>query len=189
MNREALIRIVSEQMPEKRWDHTLGVMSSAVYLAKKYDANPQRAELAAILHDLAKYWSADQQKQSIIDDGRALELLQYEQALWHAEAGAITAERQLGITDEEVLQAIRYHTTGRVKMTKLEKIVCLADYIEPGRHYPGVDLIREQADISLEHGLVAALDHTMQFLIGQRKKIYPLTLEARNDLIDQIATS
>jgi HD superfamily phosphohydrolase YqeK len=71
-------------------------------------------------------------------------------------------------------------------MTLLDKIVCLADYIEPGRNFPGVDRIRELADQSLERALIAGFDSTIQYLIAQGKKIYPLTMLARNSLIDEL---
>ncbi|MOA65655.1 putative nicotinate-nucleotide adenylyltransferase [compost metagenome] len=71
-------------------------------------------------------------------------------------------------------------------MTKLDKIICLADYIEPGRDFPGVDRIRELAEHSLEEALVAGLDSTISFLIEKQKRIFPTTVLARNDLILQI---
>lgn len=186
MNRNELMEKVRSQMPEKRWEHTLGVMNSAVRLARRYGADEGRAELAAILHDYAKYWPIDKQRKTIEEDGRALDLLNYEKALWHAEAGAIAAEKDLKVRDQEVLQAVRYHTSGRPNMTLLEKVVCLADYIEPGRDFPGVDDIREQAEKSLEEGLLAGFDHTLAFLMSKRKKIYPLTIMARNSLIEEL---
>jgi predicted HD superfamily hydrolase involved in NAD metabolism len=82
-----------------------------------------------------------------------------------------------------VLDAVRYHTSGREGMSLLEKIICLADYIEPGRQFPGVDEIRELAGHSLELALVAGFDSTIRYLMEQRKPIYPLTVLARNSLL------
>lgn len=187
--REELVKAVSGQMPDKRWKHTEGVMSASVELAERYGADPQQAELAALLHDVAKYWPIDKQESVIRENkesGLSQELLEYDKQLLHAEVGAFVAKRDYGIEDEEVLGAIRYHTSGRKGMSLLEKIVCLADYIEPGRDFPGVDTIRELAKHNLEAALVAGFDSTISFLLAQRKAIFPLTVIARNDLINQI---
>lgn len=182
-NREALIEAVSAQMPDKRWKHTLGVMETSVKLAERYGADPDRAETAAILHDVAKYWPIERMREVIEQNDLSQELLAHDKQLWHAEVGAFVAEHEYGITDVEILDAIRYHTSGRVGMGLLEKVVCLADYIEPGRDFPGVDHIRKQARISLEDGLLAGFDGTISVLIEKRKIVFPLTLLARNDLV------
>ncbi|MNJ48191.1 putative nicotinate-nucleotide adenylyltransferase [compost metagenome] len=184
--REELMAAVSGQMPERRWGHTLGVMESAVILANRFGEDPQRADLAALLHDVAKFWPIEQQEAVIRDNQLNAELLEYDKQLLHAEVGAFVAQNNYGIEDAGVLDAIRYHTSGRIGMTKLDKIICLADYIEPGRDFPGVDHIRELAEHSLEEALVAGLDSTISFLIQKRKQIFPLTVLSRNDLIKQI---
>ncbi|KQY87361.1 phosphohydrolase [Paenibacillus sp. Root52] len=186
LSREELIQAVSGQMPEKRWKHTLGVMQSAVYLAGKYGADPVKADLAAILHDVAKYWPVSELEAVIRDNGLNEDLLQHDKQLWHSEVGAFVAQRDYGIDDLEIINAIRWHTSGRVGMSLLDKVVCLADYIEPGRDFPGVDRIREQAEHSLEEGLIAGFDSTISLLLSQRRVIYPLTMFARNDLITQL---
>lgn len=185
-SREQLIEAVSSQMPEKRWIHTQGVMDTAVKLAEQYGANPEKADLAAILHDVAKYWPVLKLEEALVESGYQGDLFEHDKQLWHAEVGAFIAERDYGITDQEVLNAIRYHTSGRVGMTLLDKVVCLADYIEPGRDFPGVNNIRELANHSLEGALAAAFDSTMSFLMSRKQIIYPLTLLARNDLIKQL---
>jgi predicted HD superfamily hydrolase involved in NAD metabolism len=117
------------------------------------------------------------------------ELLRHDKELWHAHVGAWAVQDEHGITDEEVLDAIRYHTSGRENMTKLDKIVCLADYIEPGRDFPGVSKIREIAKHSMEEALMAAFDSTIEVLIERGKRIFPLMVLARNDLIGQLKQS
>lgn len=182
-SREALIEAVSAQMPDKRWKHTLGVMQSSVQLAERYGADPQRAETAAILHDVAKYWPVERMRKLIIDNGLTQELLLHDKQLWHAEVGAFVAEKEYGIGDAEVLNAIRFHTSGRVGMGLLEKVVCLADYIEPGRDFPGVEQIRKMSKASLEEGLIAGFDSTISLLLEKRRIVFPLTVLARNDLV------
>ncbi|WP_407946661.1 bis(5'-nucleosyl)-tetraphosphatase (symmetrical) YqeK [Paenibacillus tarimensis] len=183
MDRNQLMESVRAQMPEKRWNHTLGVMQTAVELAKRYGVDEQQADLAAILHDVAKYWRTDTMEEIMRGNPELEPLLTQDKELWHAFVGAVVAERDYGITDPLVLDAIRYHTSGREKMTMLDKVVCLADYIEPGREFPGVDKIRELAKDSLERALIAGFDSTLSFLIERGKRIFPLTVLARNDLI------
>lgn len=185
-SRDELIEAVSSQMPAKRWEHTKGVMETAVILAGRFGADPVKAELAAILHDVAKYWPVQKLHQMMVEHKLSDELLHYDKQLWHAEVGAFVAEHEYGVTDVEVLDAIRYHTSGRIGMTLLDKVVCLADYMEPGRDFPGVNNIRELANHSLEEALAAGFDSTIGYLLSRRQIIFPLTVLARNDLIKQL---
>lgn len=184
-NRDQLMAAVKAEMPERRWTHTLGVMETSVLLAERFGCDPVRAELAAILHDLAKYWPTKRMETIIREEGLPSDLLDYDKELWHAPVGAFVAARDYGIDDIEVLDAIRYHTSGREGMTLMDKIVCLADYMEPGRDFPGVHKIREIAEHSVEKALIAGFDSTISYLLQQGKRIYPLTVAARNDLIQQ----
>ncbi|XID95424.1 bis(5'-nucleosyl)-tetraphosphatase (symmetrical) YqeK [Paenibacillaceae bacterium WGS1546] len=186
MNLEKLREATRAQMPDKRWRHTLGVVDSAIELAVRFGGDPGKAELAALLHDYAKAWPTDRMETVIREQRLPPELLDYDKELWHAHVGAWAVRRDHGIEDEEALDAIRYHTSGRAGMTKLDKIVCLADYIEPGRDYPGASKIRELAKHSMEQALVAAFDSTIAHLIERGRRIFPLTVAARNDLILQI---
>jgi predicted HD superfamily hydrolase involved in NAD metabolism len=186
MNLELLREATRKQMPDKRWKHTLGVVETAIKLAARFGGDPVKAELAALLHDYAKAWSIDRMESVIREEGLPQELLHFDKELWHAHVGAWAVRSELEITDEEVLNAIRYHTSGREKMTLLDKIVCLADYIEPGRDFPGVSKIRELAKHSMEEALVAGIDSTIESLIERGKRIFPLTVLTRNDLIGQL---
>jgi predicted HD superfamily hydrolase involved in NAD metabolism len=186
MKLDPMIEAVQQQMPAKRWVHVQGVMSSAVKLAQQYGADVDKAELAALLHDYCKFWPVERQAQVLIDFGMAGDLLDNDKQLWHGPAAACFVRGEFAVEDEEVLDAIRYHTSGRVGMTLLDKIVCLADYIEPGRDFPEVDKIRKKAENSLEKALIAGFDSTITFLISKKMKIYPLTLLARNSLIEEL---
>ncbi len=184
MKREQLLEAVQQQITKHRYEHTLGVMNTAVALAAKYGANKEKAEIAAILHDYCKFWPEDEMR-SIIKNTPHIpkDLLEYDKELWHAHVGAEVVRRDLGIEDEEILNAIRYHTSGRENMTLLEKVVCLADYIEPGRQFPGVDEVRAAAEEDLDRALAKGLGGTITFLVNREKSIYPLTVLARNSLV------
>lgn len=190
MDREQLMDAVRRQMPERRWQHTVGVMRTSVELAERFGADPAKAELAAILHDLAKYWPVEKQVQVVREapmppEFAADQLLAYDPALLHAPVAAHVAETAYGVDDPEVLDAIRYHTTGRERMTLLDKIICLADYIEPGRDFPGVGDMRRLARSDLDAALIAGFDSTISFLLQKGKKLFPLTVAARNGLLDE----
>lgn len=192
MNRERMMEEVQSRMPERRWRHTLGVMQTAVDLANRFGADPAKAELAALLHDLAKHWPVEEQVQVLTASRQpqlypASLLLSYDAALLHAPVAACVAETRYGIADGEVLDAIRFHTTGREQMTLLDKVLCLADYIEPGRHFPGVDDMRKLAETDVNKALLAGFDSTIAFLVHKGKKLFPLSVLARNGLLDEIA--
>jgi len=183
MKREEALEIVKKQLTEHRYQHTLGVMETAVTLAGKYGADEKKAELAAIFHDYAKFRDKTEMKSIIIEQKMDKELLEYNGELWHAPVGAFLAEKEAGITDHEVLDAIRYHTSGRPNMTTLEKIIYLADYIEPGRHFPGVEEVREMADHDLNQALIQAVKNTIVFLLKKNQRVFPLTFLTYNDLV------
>jgi predicted HD superfamily hydrolase involved in NAD metabolism len=186
MNLDSLREATRSQMPDKRWKHTLGVVDTAVLLARRFGGNPEKAELAALLHDYSKAWAIDRMEGIIREEGLPEDILVFDKELWHAHVGAWAVRQEHGIVDEEVLDAIRYHTSGREKMTQLDKIVCLADYIEPGRDFPGVSKMRKLAEHSMEEALVAGFDSTIELLIERGRRIFPLTVLARNDLVHQL---
>jgi predicted HD superfamily hydrolase involved in NAD metabolism len=183
MEREQALKMVKIQLTEHRYQHTLGVMETAISLARKYGVDEKKAELAAIFHDYAKFRPKDEMKEIIVSEGMPKDLLEYNSELWHAPVGAYLAEAEAEIKDKEVLDAIRFHTSGRRGMTKLEKVIYLADYIEPGRHFPGVEEVRNLAKINLEEALIKAVQNTIMFLMKKNQAIYPETFHTYNDLI------
>ncbi|AYB39128.1 bis(5'-nucleosyl)-tetraphosphatase (symmetrical) YqeK [Brevibacillus laterosporus] len=184
-HREALLKQIKAQMHEKRYQHTLGVAEVAKELAVRYGADPIKAELAGLLHDYCKCWEISRLRDYLLRYDLSQDLLSGDKELWHSFVGAIVVQQELQIQDVEILQAIRYHTTGRENMSLLEKVVCLADYIEPNRNYPGVEEIRCLAEQDLNQALALALGGTIRFLIEKKQRVYPLTLLAYNDLVKE----
>jgi predicted HD superfamily hydrolase involved in NAD metabolism len=174
---------VAEQITEHRYVHTIGVMETAVQLARYYGQDPKKAELAAIFHDYAKFRPKAEMKQIIEEQQMSKELLEHNSELWHAPVGAYLVEKEVGITDQDVLSAIKYHTSGRPNMTLLEKIIYVADYIEPGRHFPGVEEVRELAQSDLDLALIKSLQNTMMFLLKKNHAVYPDTFQTYNSLV------
>lgn len=182
MNKDRAIQAVKEQLKTKRFEHTLRVADTAVELAGQFDVSTEKAELAAIYHDYAKNRSNEEMRQIIIRSSLPNDLLEYHPELWHAPVGAILANEEQGVEDQEVLDAIRNHTTGKAHMNKLEMVVLLADYIEPGRSFPGLDEVRETANVDLVHACWLSVRNSIQFLMGKSSRIYPDTFHAYNDL-------
>lgn len=186
MEREEALKLVKEQLTDHRYQHTLGVMETAIALAKQYGGNEQKAELAAIFHDYAKFRPKVEMKEIIAGHGFPQDLLEFNSELWHAPAGAYLVEKEAGVCDREVLDAIRYHTSGRPGMNLLEKIIYLADYIEPGRHFPGVEEVREMAKENLDKAVIMAIKNTIIFLMKKNQTVYPDTFYTYNDLIKKL---
>ncbi|RFU71656.1 HD domain-containing protein [Peribacillus saganii] len=183
MDRDEALKLTKAQMTEHRYQHTLGVMETALSLANRYGADRAKAELAAIFHDYAKFRPKDEMKEIIRTEGMSLDLLDHNPELWHAPVGAFLVRTEAGINDQEILDAIAFHTSGRVDMPLLDKIVFLADYIEPGRNFPGVAEVRETAKNSLDGAVIMALRNTIIFLMKKNQAVYPETFYAYNDLI------
>lgn len=186
MDKKEALEIVKKQLTDHRYEHTLGVVKTAKKLASLYNVDVEQAQLAAIFHDYAKFRPKEEMKQIIIEEKMEPDLLLYGTELWHAPVGAFLVKKEVGIQDEEVLNAIRYHTTGRPNMTKLEKVVFLADFIEPNRSFKGVEKARELAKESLNEAVLFALQHTTVFLMKHHRSVYPGTIFTYNSLIKEL---
>lgn len=180
MKREKMLEKVRLAMPEKRFIHTLGVEKTAVELANRYFESEEKASIAAILHDYAKYYDDELSRELIIREKMNPEFLAYNNAIWHAPIGAYLAEHEFGITDKEILNAIRWHTTGTENMSTLDKIIFLADYTEPGRDFPGVEEARKITAASLDKAMLFALSRTIGYLASKEQPIFPDTFSAYN---------
>lgn len=183
MEREQYLAAIKPRMPEKRYIHTIGVMETAIELAKFYGEDEKKAETAAILHDIAKYAEIEWMEQIVRDEKLDARLIGWGSELLHGPIGAYIAESEFGITDEDMLNAIRFHTTGRVGMSQLEKIIFVADMIEPNRKFDGVERLRKKAKKNLDKAMSACVRHTLAFLIDTKQPIYPLSIECYNDMM------
>ncbi|WP_299144077.1 bis(5'-nucleosyl)-tetraphosphatase (symmetrical) YqeK [uncultured Dialister sp.] len=168
----------------KRFRHSRGVAETARHLAEKYGADAHKAYAAGWVHDCAKELSLTEMQHIVQEAGiKADKYLLSSRALLHGPAGSVLTETKYGISDRDIQSAVYFHTTGHPDMTLLEKIIFLADYIEPSRDFPGVDKLRKLAEIDLDEALLAAYDSTISHLLDQKAYIYDLTFTGRNDLI------
>lgn len=179
-----LSEILIRDIGIKRYKHSLRVVEVAARLAKIYNADIEKVKTAALLHDCAKFQEERSLLKRISDFDIILDdVMQNNRELIHGPLGAKIAEIEYCILDKEILDAIYYHTIGRVDMTLLDKIIYIADYIEPRRNFSGVEEIRVMAFKDLNESLLMAMDNTILFLIKNNNLIHPNTIEARNHLI------
>lgn len=180
MTREELIEEVETRLSKKRFNHVLRVEETALELAEQYDVNPEKVSIAALLHDVAKEEPDNEMRDLVISENLDLDLLQYGNQIWHAPVGAVQAKRDFEITDEEIINAIIFHTVGSPEMTAVEKVIFVADYIEPGRDFEEAIEARKLAEKSLEEVIQYKLKSTIIDLIKQNKKIYPKAIDSYN---------
>ena len=146
--------MLKSRMNEHRFEHSLNVAERAVFLAEKNGADPEKAYFAGLIHDFCKGITHEEQLAVIENDGIELdEDTKKSPALWHSIAGAVYAEHELGVTDEDVLNAVRYHTSGRGNMSILEKVVYMADLTSAERNYPDAEYTRNLTDKNLDQGI------------------------------------
>jgi len=166
------------------YEHTLRVVNMAKKLAKAHGINTKEAETAAYFHDCAKL----KNRSKLIELAEALKVpltedMKIAPQIIHGAVGASLAKKKYGVKDEEILNAIKYHTTGRKGMTPLEKVVFLADYMEEGRTFPGAIEVRKASFKSLDKGMSMALKNNIQHLLDIEKPIALDTIRAYNDII------
>lgn len=176
--------VIRKMMGDYRYEHSLNVADEAVALAEIYGADVQKAYIAGILHDITKEIPKQEQLQIITGFGIILDEVQKNAPkLWHSISGSVYVQTELGITDADIINAIRYHTTGRAGMSLLEKIIYTADYTAKGREYNGVEIMREKSRISLEEAMIFSYQYTLQKLSGKEIAIHPDEVFAYNDIV------
>ncbi len=172
-------KIAKRTLSEKRFEHTCEVKKLAVKLAKAYNADSEKVALAAYLHDIAKEMPKDKMlqifsKNDIMSNG----INKRPQPVWHGIAGAIVAKDEHGVNDDDVLNAIAYHTTGRLNMTLIEKIIYIADMASEDRDYPEAEEIRKAVMKNIDKTIVSCLGLNIEWLKAEGKVVDIQTLEA-----------
>lgn len=168
---------LKKELDADRYEHTLGVSYTAAALAMRYEANIQQAQVAGLLHDCAK--CIPNQKKIALCEKYNIKMTELERRnpfLLHAKLGAFLAMHKYGITDKEITSAILNHTTGRPNMSLLDKIIFVADYIEPQRKkQPNLAEIRKLAFIDIDKALLRILEDTLSYLKASSGEIDPMT--------------
>lgn len=179
-----LTRRLRNCIPLPRYEHSLRVAEMGEHLAEIWGAPRRETIQACLLHDCARDLPRNILLKWGVEFGIIIsEIEYYFPVLLHAPVGAEFARRKYGITDERVLDAIRWHTTGRATMSLLEKITLLSDYTEDGRSFPGIERVRALLAKDLDEALLVAFDQKVSYMLQMSWPVHPSTIEARNWLV------
>jgi predicted HD superfamily hydrolase involved in NAD metabolism len=177
-------QLMKEMLGDELYRHCLGVAETAQTLANCYCADTEKAYIAGIVHDYGKRYSTQELLQKAEELKLPLDwLTMCQEKLLHAPVGAVLLQVELGIDDPEIIGAVEYHTTGRVSMTLLEKIIYLADFIEPGRVFKGVENIRDAAKENLDGALLLSVNVSIKSILDRDLMLHPRSVDFRNSLL------
>ncbi|MFA9399248.1 MAG: bis(5'-nucleosyl)-tetraphosphatase (symmetrical) YqeK [Clostridiaceae bacterium] len=183
-NLEKINLYLKDNLKLTRYNHSIGVRDCAINLARFYGEDEKKAEIAGLVHDCAKNLSDTEILSLLQDNNIEVDKIYLKSPfIFHGLAGSIIARDKFGIEDKEILSAIEYHTTGKDNMSGLEKIIYLADYIEPNRKFKEVENLRELAYKDLNFALLESLNNTIKFVIEKNSILHEDTIKARNYLI------
>lgn len=185
MIKDCICKSIEENLSAKRRRHTYAVEKEACSLAIKWNVSIEKAEIAALCHDLCRGLKIEASNDYVDKYGLDKHCLD-NQNLAHGKIAAIFIKETWNIQDEDILNAVKNHTTGRANMSDLEKIIYLADAIEPNRNYPSVEELRGLAYRDLEQACLFSLNHTINYVIGQGNYLDENTLFARDSIKDEI---
>ena len=178
---------LEELIGEYRFNHSLGVMETAEKFCKDFGEDPEKGKIAGLFHDCGKFLNKKQAFEFIKENNLVYpdEYLENFQLL-HPHFGADVARIVFDITDEYILDAIRYHTTLRENPSLLDKIIFITDAIEPGRDFECVDHLRELANENIDQAILFSLDDTIKALISKKKYLGLDTIKARNYFLNSV---
>lgn len=180
LSRTELVDRLRAALKDKRFHHVLRVEQTAIKLARANGVDVEKASIAGLCHDYAKQRPDEDFIAAIKEKGLDPDLLNYGNAIWHGVVGAELIKDELGIWDEDILNAVRHHTTGAAVMSPLEQVVYMADYIEPGRDFPEVVQARAITKRDLGAGVAYQTKQTLEYLVSRNSPVYPKTIETYN---------
>ena len=183
-NEKEMLNYLHINLSESRLKHSLSVSETAVTLATIYGENIESARIAGLVHDCAKNMKdAELIKVASEHETQIDEIYINNPSILHGLVGSIIASELMEIRDEDILRAIRYHTTGRKNMSTLEKIIYIADYIEPLRKFNGVDELRTLSTVNLDTAVLKSLEETIKYVISRSELLHLDTIDARNYIL------
>ncbi|MGV8983040.1 bis(5'-nucleosyl)-tetraphosphatase (symmetrical) YqeK [Clostridium sp.] len=185
-NEGEMLHYLQLNLSEGRLQHSLGVSETAVALAIKYGENIESARIAGLIHDCGKNMKGDQLIEVASEHGMQIDKIYLQNpSILHGLVGSIIAREVMDIQDEDILASICYHTTGRENMSILEKIIYIADYIEPLRKFNGVEELRILSYIDLDAAIIQSLENTILYVISRKELLHMDTVRARNYLLSK----
>lgn len=181
---EKITELIRQRLKKERFIHSVNVAKCAGELADIYGADKEKCFTAGLLHDIMKNAPEEEHKEIFaLSETRLSPDEMQNKKLWHAMSGAGYIKYKMGIDDEEIISAVRYHTTGRAGMSLMEKIIFVADFVSEERDYDDVDVMRGLAAISLEKAMLYALRYTIPDLIKKEQTIHKDSIGLYNQLI------
>ena len=182
-----IIEKLNTMLKPKRLEHSINVAKCAIKLSEIYGYDKEKAYLAGLVHDCAKYFTKEQVDSYVEKYNIELDPLEVDNiALSHSIIGSFAIQDVFNIQDMDIINAVRYHTTGRENMSILEKIIFMADMIEEDRNFPGVDELRKLSfNGQLDKALITSLNNTIKFVIENNQLIHPRSVKARNYLMQE----
>jgi predicted HD superfamily hydrolase involved in NAD metabolism len=185
-NEKQMLNYLYENLKENKLKHSLSVSETAVTLAEKYGENIDKARISGLVHDCAKGMKDEELIKIARDHDIQLDVIHINNpSILHGLVASIIAKEEMGIEDEDMLMAIKYHTTGRKDMSLLEKIIYIADYIEPLRTFDGVEELRGLSNIELDLAVIKSLENAIKYVISQNGLLHTDTIHARNYLLSK----
>lgn len=180
---DEFLREIEKRLTPSRFYHSLNVADEAKRFAIKYGADAEKAFTAGLVHDIMKDTEKPKQKEIIEKYGHKLTPTELQSpAVWHAISGEAFLRHELNVTDEDILRAVRYHTTARANMSLLEKVLYVADFTSADRNYDDIDVIREKAERSLEEAMIYGLQYTIVEKVKKAQPIHEDSISAYNDI-------
>jgi len=178
---------MARRLPASRWAHSLGTARVARELAPRMGVDPGRAWVAGLVHDIARDLPPAELLSLAGRFGIFVDTVEREAPeLLHGPVGAELARREMGVEDPEILEAVARHTVGGAGMRPLSLLLYLADFIEPNRHFPGVEEVREMAGRDPELAALWTMEKTIAYLFREGLPAHPTTLEGRNFLLSKL---
>lgn len=176
---------LKSRLKESRFIHSVGVADSAVFLAKRFGVDGEKAKIAGLLHDCARQYPNEQLISEADKRGIAYGVVEQSMPLLlHGYIGAKLIKEEYDVDDPDIAQAVYRHTVGGAAMTELDKIIYFADMIEPARDYPAVEHLRELSrTASLDEMVLAGLSQSIEFVLNKNHLIHPDTVVARNEIL------
>ncbi|EPY2273846.1 bis(5'-nucleosyl)-tetraphosphatase (symmetrical) YqeK [Clostridium sporogenes] len=182
---EQIHTYLKENLKEDRYNHVISVKETAIKLAEKYNVDVYKAKIAALCHDCAKNMSDNELLNMIKEHNINLDWISLKNLqITHGLVATIIMKEKMGIEDIDILNAVEYHTTGRNNMSMLEKIIYLADIIEPLREFNGVEKLRKLALIDIDKAMIESLNSTIQYVVSKGELLHINTVIARNCLVN-----
>lgn len=175
---------LQHNLKKERYEHSVRVLTTALEMASWYNLKTDKLSVAALLHDCGRVVPTIESVTKAKELGIKIDFVEEHQPiLLHQKLGVYYAEKDYGVTDKEILDAIGRHSTGGINMSDLGKVVYLADMIEPGRKFQGVDDLRIAAKESLNKGMKMCYAHTIKYLLNNNLLIHPDCIDGYNELV------